>query len=134
MVTNGLEDKEPSESIPVTASAVGLPNESRMNGLETGYSEYLAKLKLVGELYDWRYEPFNLRLASPKCWYRIDFLVINKQMEVELHETKGEKVWDDALVKFKVAARDYPWFRFCWVTKVDGNYNVRVMRNGNWLK
>ncbi len=64
----------------------------------------------------------NLKLAD-KCFYRVDFLVMVKTGQLEVHEVKG--FWqDDALVKIKAAAEKFP-FRFIAVRMVKGNWEVR---------
>ena len=85
--------------------------ETKMNKLETRYADELKMLKLAGEITDYVFEPMGLNLAPGlKCFYYPDFLVIYKD-RFEFHETKGF-CRDDALVKIKVAAKLFPWFRF----------------------
>ena len=45
-----------------------------------------------------------LRLAD-KCFYRVDFLVLIKEMLPEVHEINGGFMTDDLLVKFKARER-----------------------------
>lgn len=125
------EKKEIKSMSPVTAA----PTESKMNKLESAYAYNLDMMKMAGLILEYKYEPFNLRLASPKCYYRIDFLVINLLNEIELHETKGDWVDGDALVKFKVAAESFPFFIFRWITRnKDGTWNIKTLRDGKWSK
>ena len=97
--------------------ALGRLKAGTMNGLEKRYAALLDHKMAVGEILDYWFEAMNLRLA-PSCFYKIDFLVLTKNMALEVHETKG--VWtDDALVKVKVAADKFP-FRFIalqWIKK-----------------
>ena len=68
----------------------------------------------------WKFESVKLKLAT-LTYLTPDFFVLNKDAEVEFHETKGWML-DDAAVKIKVAAAMYP-FRFVLVykqTKKDG--------------
>ena len=83
-----------------------------MNKLEASYSLQLEARKRLGEILWWRYEAVKLRLA-PKTFLTPDFMVMLANGEIEIHETKG---WmqDDAAVKLKVAADQYP-FRFILV-------------------
>jgi hypothetical protein len=86
-----------------------------MNKTEAEYYEKLKLMKLSGEIIDYRFEALKLNLAD-RCTYTPDFLVINKNYEIELHEVKG--FWeDDARVKIKVAAEQYPWFKIIAVKK-----------------
>ena len=50
------------------------------NDPEKDYVQYLANLKRAGEILDFRYEPFSLRIGHGS-WYKPDCF--------ELHETKG---------------------------------------------
>lgn len=89
--------------------ALGRLKAGQMNKTEKLYNDRLELLKQAGEVLWFAYEPANLRLA-PKCYYRVDFLVMTKDGALEAHEVKG--FWeDDALVKIKVASEKFP-FRF----------------------
>lgn len=90
-----------------------------MNKLETRYYKYLDSRPDVLEVY---YEPFKLRLGKDwKTTYAPDFLIMKKDLTLEVHETKG--FWrDDARVKIKVAANLYPIFKWVGVT----------LRKGKW--
>lgn len=93
-----------------------------MNKLEAAYAESLQLRKLAGALRDYRYEPFKLRLAD-KTYYSVDFLVIAADDSMELHEVKGR--WeDDARVKIKVAAEQFPWFRFLAIQRVNKAWQI----------
>lgn len=86
----------------------------RMNKTEQAYAAHLALLQRAGEIADYRFEPLKLRLAD-KTFYTPDFAVVRADC-LELHEVKG--FWeDDARVKIKVAAAQYPWFRFVAVQR-----------------
>lgn len=84
--------------------------QGRMNRLESKYARLLAIRVAAGELLWWKFEPLRLRLAD-NTFYEIDFLVMLADGVLEVHEVKGE--WtDDARVKIKVAAEQFPVFRF----------------------
>jgi len=91
-----------------------------MNGLEKRFSERLELLRLAGKIVKWRYEPFGLRLAS-KTFYHPDFMVVEPDGYITIYETKGF-MQDDANVKIKVAAEEFPEFKFVLVkwNKKDG--------------
>jgi hypothetical protein len=81
-----------------------------MNKLEERFSFYLETLKRAGEIVWWAYEPIRLRLATNKTTYTPDFLVMTKDLELQVFETKG--YWTQASrIKTKIAADMYP-FRF----------------------
>lgn len=80
------------------------------NKLEERYAGYLEQCKLAGEVYQYWYEPFGIKLAE-KTYYHPDFLVQLPDGTLEIHETKGF-MRDDAAVKIKTAARKYPCYVF----------------------
>jgi hypothetical protein len=91
-------------------NARGQPPRGTMNKTETTYATHLETLKRSGSIQDYAFEALKLRLAD-KTFYTPDFLVLTQDWTVELHEIKGH--WeDDARVKIKVAAKQFPWFRF----------------------
>jgi hypothetical protein len=121
--------KDANKGIDATKKATGLvkakavPHDNNMNKTEKNYSEYLEVLKINGEILDWKHEPFNLRLAK-RTFYKPDFVVITLNGYIEIHEVKGR--WeDDALVKIKVAAKDFPWFTFKAVFNEKGGWRYR---------
>jgi hypothetical protein len=76
----------------------------RMNGTEAEY----ARLFLGNRV--WGFEAITLRLADD-CRYTPDFWVLGDDDVLEFHETKGH--WrEDARVKIRSAAEQFPWFRF----------------------
>ena len=83
--------------------------KGEMNRTEAQYGDFLEGLKVSGTIVDYRFEGVKLRLAD-KTFYTPDFLVVYPD-RFECHEVKG--FWrDDARVKIKVAASQYPWMRF----------------------
>lgn len=92
----------------------------KMNKLEADYAAVLEFRKNTSAIRDYRFEAIKLRLAN-LTYYSSDFLVIAADDVVELHEVKG--FWeDDARVKVKVAAEQFPWFRFLGVTRRKGTW------------
>lgn len=89
--------------------ALGRLPAGKMNKTEAAYNEYLRKLAWAGEILWHKYEAINLRLAD-RTFYRPDFAVMAADGVLEMHEVKGY-MRDDANVKIKVAAAEYP-FRF----------------------
>lgn len=89
------------------------------------YCQHLELRKRAGEIVWYRFEGIKLRLAD-NTFYTPDFAVMLATGEMELHEVKG--FWtDDARVKTKVAADQYP-FRIIGVTvkpkKAGGGWNI----------
>ncbi len=80
-----------------------------MNKLESRYAGMLERLRLLGEIEDWRFGELRFMLGEG-AWYKPDFLVV-KQHSFEIHETKG--FWREAArVRIKAAAHMFPWFKF----------------------
>ncbi|MHC7649948.1 DUF1064 domain-containing protein [Klebsiella pneumoniae] len=95
--------------------ALGRLKAGQMNKTETAYCQHLELRKRYGEIAWYRFEGIKLRLAD-NTFYTPDFVVMLANGQMELHEVKG--LWtDDARVKTKVAADQYP-FRIIGVTKL----------------
>jgi len=95
--------------------ALGRLPVGTMNDTEKEYAQRLEILRQAGEIVWFKFEAIKLRLAA-NTFYTPDFAVLNKKMELELHEVKG--FWaEDARVKIKVAADQYPIFKIIAVTK-----------------
>jgi len=87
--------------------ALGRLKTGVMNKTEAAYAEYLKSLAMAGEVVWWRFEGIKLRLAD-NTFYTPDFDVMKADGMMEIHEVKG--YWeDDARVKIKVAAEQYPF-------------------------
>lgn len=99
---------------------------SRMNKTEARYqAEVLEARKVVGEVLEYGFERIKLRLAD-NTFYTPDFFVVCS-MHLEFHEVKGH--WeDDARVKIKVAAQQFPWFRFIAVQRQKGEWRYEGFR------
>ncbi len=94
--------------------ALGRLKSGKMNKTEQEYCKRLNLLKHTGEVLWYRFEGIKLRLAD-NTFYTPDFAVLAADGVMEIHEVKG--YWmDDARVKIKVAADQYP-FRFLAVKK-----------------
>ena len=105
--------------------ALGRLKTGQMNKTESAYCQHLELRKRAGEIVWYRFEGIKLRLAD-NTFYTPDFAVMLATGEMELHEVKG--FWtDDARVKTKVAADQYP-FRISGVTvkpkKAGGGWNI----------
>lgn len=120
-----------SESLKAKASQP----RSTMNKTEAQYAEYLELLRRTNKIKMWKFHAVKLYLAET-CWYETDFMVVNNDDELEIHETKGF-MRDDALVKFKVACAAYP-FIFKMVKKIPakqgGGWDIRDGNGGNVYK
>lgn len=89
--------------------ALGRLKVGQRNQTERAYEDHLERLRMVGDILWYRFEGLKLRLAD-NTFYTPDFAVLAGDGYMECHEVKG--FWtDDARVKIKVAADQYP-FRF----------------------
>lgn len=61
------------------------------------------------------FESVKLRLAD-NTYYTPDFMTIDYKGAITFHEVKGGWFMDDARVKWKVCAEQYPWFNWKWCT------------------
>ncbi|HDH0884606.1 TPA: DUF1064 domain-containing protein [Klebsiella pneumoniae] len=103
--------------------ALGRLKAGQMNKTEEAYCSYLELRRRYGEIAWFRFEGIKLRLAD-NTFYTPDFAVMLANGQMELHEVKG--FWtDDARVKTKVAADQYP-FRIIGVTK------LQAKAGGEW--
>lgn len=95
-----------------------------MNKLEQAYAAELETSKQVGIVLWWKFEPIKLRLAD-RTFYTPDFLVMYHDCTLTCVEVKGH--WeDDARVKIKVAAEQYPLLSFVAMKP------VAKKRGGGW--
>lgn len=84
----------------------------RMNKTERRYqTEKLEPAMHDGKITSFAFEALKFRLAG-KTFYTPDFGVMRNDGVFELHEVKGGWIQEDAMIKFKVAAEMYPYFRW----------------------
>lgn len=90
---------------------LGRLKQGEMNRTEKAYLDYLLTLKNKGLIADFWFESVKLKVASNRCEYLPDFLVLRNNGALEIHEVKGSKAvfQDDAKVKCKVCADKYPF-------------------------
>lgn len=100
--------------------ALGRLPKGQQNKTEAAYEDRVLKpAMLSGDVAWYRFEGVKLRLAD-STFYTPDFAVMRRNGEIEIHEVKG--FWtDDARVKIKVAAAQYP-FQFVAVQRVKGEW------------
>lgn len=100
-----------------------------MNRLESAWDDHLAEELAGGRISAYWYEPVSLRLAKG-AFYKPDFMVIDADGFVELHETKGF-MQEAANVRIKVAADKFPQFVFRLIVKRKkkdgGGFDVTVV-------
>ena len=104
--------------------ALGRMKAGQMNKTEMEYAELL---KRTGIIAWYRFEGMKFRLAD-NTFYTPDFAVMRSDGRLEMHEVKG--FWrDDARIKIKVAAEQYP-IQFVAVKKKTGKegYGWKIER------
>lgn len=94
---------------------------TKMNKTEGKHAAYLEAWKRAGVIRNWMFASIKLRLAE-KCFYTPDFFVEMADGTFEMHEIKGAKVWDDAVVKYKMARELFPQFRWKWRQLIKGEW------------
>lgn len=100
----------------------------RMNKLEAKYAAHLETLRRAGKILLWRFESVKFRLAD-RTWYTPDFYIMRPDGTIEIHETKGH--WeDDARVKIKATAEQFPEFFFVAVQWKKGEWQLERFRAG----
>lgn len=106
--------------------ALGRLKTGAMNTTETEYARLLEDRKRQGEVLWYRFEGIKLRLAD-NTFLTIDFAVMTVDRVLEMIDVKGSSAifTDDARVKMKVAADQYPF-----VFKVA--YPVKKRDGGGW--
>lgn len=81
-----------------------------MNGTEKARAIELEAMRRDGRIASWAFERVTLKLADD-CRYTPDFFVVDLLGGITFEETKGH--WrDDAKVKIRVAAEQFPQFTF----------------------
>lgn len=90
--------------------ALGRLKTGAMNKTEAAYATHLEALRAAGRILWFRFEGLKLRLAD-NTFLTVDFAVMVADGQLEMHDCKGSKAiyQDDAKVKMKVAAEQYPF-------------------------
>ncbi|MBC7773444.1 MAG: hypothetical protein H7210_13185 [Pyrinomonadaceae bacterium] len=99
---------------------------------ESDYAKLLMARVGTGELVCFSRQPLFL-LASGTT-YAADFLLHFKGGAEEVHEVKGEQVWDDSKVKFAWARAQYPEFGWRMVRRRKGSTEFKEVRVGRGIK
>ena len=80
--------------------------------VEAEYDMMLARMLAAGEILAYDHEAVTLVIGDPKIRYTPDFFVRLPGEKVRLIEVKGPYMREDAVIKFKVARKQYPCFEF----------------------
>lgn len=79
--------------------------------------DYLKPWLLARDILSYEYEAITLKIANgcrfTPDWYVVDWIEPDGFAKVIFYEIKARNmIWDDAIVKLKVAASKYPQFEF----------------------
>lgn len=97
----------------------------KCNKTEARYGERLESLRRAGEVVWYRFEGITLKLADDTR-YTADWAVMFSNSVIELHEVKGARAIfrDDAKVKVKVAASQFPFPIKVVFPRKDGGWDI----------
>jgi hypothetical protein len=122
---------QPAKKPSVKAKARTRGRDRGMNKTELYYASYLDGQKVAGKVHEWMFEGIKLRLAD-LTYLTIDFVVIMADGSIELHDTKAwwkkagkVGITEDASVKMKVAAEQFPWLTIKCVWERDGRWHYK---------
>lgn len=83
-----------------------------MNQTESLYADGLQARKLAGEIIEWWFECFKLKLAD-QCTYTPDFGILFADGSMEFVDAKGGGPMDDkSRAKVRMSAEKFPQFVF----------------------
>ena len=123
-----IEQGKPTVARPARAS--GYDPREKLNKTERLYADILESRRRSGEITGYYVQSFTL-LLGPACRYTPDFLVIEADGTLTFIDTKGGFTREDAVIKLKTAAAQYPHFRFKMIENRKGNF-VEVRRLNEW--
>lgn len=90
--------------------ALGRLKPGEMNKTEQAFNEYLKHQLMRGEILWYGFEVVKLKIAN-NTHITVDFFILDCNQCLKAIDVKGSKhiVTDDAKVKMKVAAKEFPW-------------------------
>jgi hypothetical protein len=114
---------EHPKDTPVAAHTPG-----QMNKTEARYARMLDGMKERGEILDYLFERFTIKLSNPQGGqgrrYTPDFLVILPDRLIRFDEVKGGFIREDAAIKFDWACEQFPHIGFRMTQWKDGEWKV----------
>ena len=99
-----------------------------MNRLEADYHAHLELRRLAGEVSSFHFEALKIRLAD-RTWLTLDFVVLTSEGFLEFHEVKGGHWEKDSRSKTKIAAENFPEFRFLVARRVRGEWTWEELKS-----
>lgn len=122
---------------PTPAKAKVFDPWAGMNLTEQRYVlERLEPGRALGEIQKWEFEPFTFHLVTKadKMDYNPDFMVITSDGRIEFHEIKGKQIWEDSLIKFKMAMELYPYFYWYMWQWADNKWKLKKTNDAETRK
>lgn len=71
----------------------------------------LDRQKRLGEIVSYEFEGVILKIGD-NCRYLADYTVFLPDGRLRLVEAKGGHIWEDSIIKFKCAKKQYPLIEF----------------------
>jgi hypothetical protein len=120
----------PTSTTRPPAHVTGQPNKT-----EAAFARRLEGQKAAGLIRDYWFEPMKLRLDNPdfgrRCWFTVDYLIVNNDGSFTFAEVKGGHIWEDGLIKWKWAAERFAsWGRWEMWQRRKGEFTLIHSRNG----
>lgn len=135
----GFSDKQIAQATvggQPLAEATAKPKQHRYgryrSKLESLYAAELDHQLRAGELLDWQYEPWSMKLTEPRVVngktrpgvrYSPDFVVVLPDHRLRIVEVKGYQR-NASINRFKMAADRWPWFEWVMVTRNGGHWET----------
>jgi hypothetical protein len=95
---------------------------------EKRYEELLVVLHAAGVVKFWLSQPWTVELAA-RTTYNPDFFVVLADGRPAMVEIKGFFAWDDSKVKYKVARKMFPEYRWICLEYAKGKWRI-LFKNG----
>lgn len=104
-----------------------------MNKTEARFvQEYLEPLKALKHIVSYQFEAVKVCVGTDRCWLTVDFVVVWHDGSIEYIDVKGGGPHeDDALVKIKAAAKQFPEYHWSWWKYQGKNQRWKVTRFGD---
>lgn len=107
--------------VPISGADRPKPEKPAMNKTETRFAQWLELQHKASAISSWMFEAWTFKIG-PDCRYTPDFVIRHNDGSFTLVDVKGRtskngkdtyRAEDDSLVKIRVSAAMFPWFR--WV-------------------
>lgn len=112
---------------PQSTSATGKQPSHRtgeMNQTEARFLRDCIEPRIrCGASIGYLFEKMKFRLATG-TWYTPDFVEVLADGSFWIHEVKGGHIYEDSIIKFKVAAEQYPLWRWTKTQWSEGEWKV----------